>query len=302
MEATASGARAGTSRPEWAGWFLLGLGVVSASFAAILIRYASGAEPLAISFWRCAVGSVVLLPFARWKTRGLHRSNLAYSVAAGVFLALHFAAWITSVTLTSVAASVLLVSTSPVFVALAARGLYRERLGRLGWIGIALTLAGAGLIGGGDLTGSSATGNFLALAGGAAAAGYLLAGAGARRDLGIVEYAVVAYAVAGVALLGVCLAAEVDLSGYPAATWWALAGLIAGPQLLGHTVINLVLKDIDATTISVAIMAEPVIATTVAFALFSETPSALVYPGGLLILAGIYIVSSVRKRPPELLE
>lgn len=297
MDAAAPSTRAQTSRPEWAAWLLLGLGVISASLAAILIRYASGAEPLAISFWRCAVGAVVLLPFARWRTRGLHRSNLKYSVMAGAFLALHFATWITSVTLTSVAASVLLVSTTPVFVALASWWLSRERLRGMGWFGIGLTLVGVGLIGGGDLTGSSATGNMLALAGGAAAGGYLLAGAGARRDLGIIEYAVVAYAVAAVLVLGVCLVADVELGGYPAVTWWSLAGLIAGPQLLGHTVINFVLVDIDATTVSVTIMAEPIIATLMAFVLFAETPSALVFPGGVLILAGIYLVTSVRNQP-----
>lgn len=284
-----------TTRPQAPAlsWALLALGVAAASVSAILIRYASDAGALALSFWRCALGAAVLVPFARW--RGLGRAQLGPAVVAGVFLALHFATWISSVNLTTVALSVLLVSTTPVFAAGAAHVLFGERIGRRGWSGIALALGGTALVAGVDLGGSSLTGNLLALAGGAAAAGYVMAGAAARRALGIVEYAVVAYGVAALLLLPVCLAGGVALGGYGATTWLALAGIIAGPQLLGHTVINLVLKDIDATTVSVTIMAEPVIATALAFVLFDELPGLLIYPGGAAILAGIYLVSTVPK-------
>lgn len=274
-------------------WALLALGVIAASVSAILIRYAEDAGALAISFWRCALGAALLAPFARW--RGLERAQLGPAVLAGSFLAVHFATWISSVNLTTVALSVLLVSTTPVFAAGAAHVLFGERIGRRGWSGIALALGGTALVAGVDLGGSSLTGNLLALAGGAAAAGYVMAGAAARRTLGIVEYAVVAYGVAALLLAPVCLLAGVELGGYGGATWMALAGIIVGPQLLGHTVINLVLKDIDATTVSVTIMAEPVIATVLAFVLFDEVPGLLIYPGGAAILAGIYLVSTVPK-------
>jgi drug/metabolite transporter (DMT)-like permease len=129
-----------------------------------------------------------------------------------------------------------------------------------------------------------------------------MAGQVARRTQGILEYAVVTYAISGVLLLIVCLARGVALSGYPAGTWWAIAGLVVGPQLLGHTVINLVLSDIDATTVSVSIMAEPVIATALAWILFDEVPSWLLYPGGVAILAGIYMVSVARREPVVIVE
>ena len=82
------------------------------------------------------------------------------------------------------------------------------------------------------------------------------------------------------------------------ATWWAIVALIVGPQLLGHTIINLVLKDIDATAISVTIMLEPVVATLLAFVLFAETPSALFYPGAVAILTGIFMTSLVTRPQP----
>jgi drug/metabolite transporter (DMT)-like permease len=284
-------------RARWLPWAILAVGVGAASISAILVRYADGADPLAMAFWRCAAGAGALLPFA---TRGLRRGGrdaLRAPVVAGIFLALHFATWMTSVNLTTVAASVLLVSTTPVFVAVAALLLYKERLPTVAWAGILLATGGAAAVGGGSLGGSSLDGNLLAVAGAATAGGYVLAGQVARRTQGILEYAVVTYAVAGVLLLAVCLVRGIALTGYPAGTWWAIAGLVVGPQLLGHTLINMVLSDIDATTVSVTIMAEPVIATALAVVLFDEVPSWLLYPGGAAILAGIYMVSTSRREP-----
>jgi len=288
------------SRPVWASWSLLALGVVAASVSAILVRYAEGAEALAISFWRCVLGALLLAPFARSGLRDMKRPAFTMPVIAGAFLAVHFATWIRSLELTTVASSVLLVSTTPIFVALIAWFAFKDRLPAVGWTGIVIALGGTAVVAGVDLGGTSFAGNLLALAGGAMAAGYVLAGGVARRTLGILEYAVVTYAAAAVLLLVVCLAAGVDLIGYPSITWWALAGIVVGPQLLGHTVINLVLKDIDATTVSAVIMAEPVFAITLAFVLFDEVPSMLVYPGGAAILAGIYLVSTTARRPGQI--
>jgi drug/metabolite transporter (DMT)-like permease len=275
-------------------WGLLFVGVASASLAAILVRYATGAEPLAIAFWRCAAGAALLLPFAFRAARTARptAAELRLCAAAGVFLALHFATWITSLRLTTVAASVLLVSTTPVFVALAGRLLWDERLSPAGVLGISLTVVGSALVAGGDLDDSSLLGNAFALAGGASIAGYVLAGRRARRTMGIVLYAVVTYACAALLLGATSLALGIPLGGYPQGTWLALAGIVVGPQLLGHTVINFVLRDIDATSVSVVVMAEPPIASALAFLLFGEVPPALALPGGVLLLVGIYLTTT----------
>lgn len=219
---------------------------------------------------------------------------------AGAFLALHFATWISSIRLTSIASSVLLVSTTPVFVAVAAWLLQQERFPASTWTGIAIALGGTALIGGGDLGGSSLWGDLLAVAGAAAAGGYFMAGQKARRDLGILEYASITYAAAALLLLVACAIARVPLIGYSPKAWWALAGIVVGPQLLGHTFINFALKEIDPTTVSVTVMAEPVLATLLAFLLLSEVPSVLVLPGGAAVLFGIYLVT--RAEPAPILE
>ena len=282
-----------TAAPEaWKTWSLLALGVGVASASGILIRYAADAGPLAVSFWRCAAGAAALLPFAVRELRRMPPKAFLMPALAGVFLALHFATWITSLEFTTIAASVLLVSLTPIFTAAAGRAFFGERIGGSGWGGIALALAGTVLIVGTDVSGSNGLGNFLALAGGAMAAGYVMAGRAARATLGILPYAVVTYTVAGVLLLPPTLIDDQSLVGYDGGTWLALAAVVVGPQLLGHTVINLVLKDLDATTVSVSIMAEPVIASVLAFFLFSETPTALIYPGGAAILVGIFLAST----------
>ena len=288
--------RSGPARAGWKSWSILAVGVVSVSVSAILIRYAREAEPLAISMWRCTAGALALLPFARFGATST--LDLKMPVIAGIFLAVHFATWITSLELTSVAASVLLVSTTPIFVAGAAALFFKERLSGAGWLGVALSFAGAGIIAAGQGGGeSSMGGNLLALAGGATAGGYLLAGRVSRRDLGINEFAVLTYGTAAICLLPACLLGQVPLWGYDGQTWLAIAGMVIGPQLLGHTLINLVLDDLDTTTVSMTIMVEPIIATILAFSLFQETPSGLIYPGGVAILIGIYLVTRVRAQP-----
>ena len=288
-----------SARASWVPWLLLVIGVVSASVSAIFIVYAQEAEPMAISFWRCAAGAAVLAPFAVPGIRRMSPRSFMLPAVAGLFLAAHFATWITSLELTTVTASVLLVCSSPAFVALLAWWVLGERLRGLAWLGVVLTVVGAGLVAGGDLSGARLEGNLLAIAGAITVGVYMLAGQVSRRDLGILEYSVITYGVAATILLAICILVGAPLSGYQEQTWWALLGLLVGPQLLGHTVVNYVLKDIGATTVAVAIMAEPLIAAILAYLLFGEVPTLLIYPGAAAILAGIYIVST-RGRSPDI--
>lgn len=245
---------------------------------------------------------MVLAPFAVPGLRRMTAHQLVIPALAGVSLAAHFGTWIPSVNLTSIASSVLLVSTTPVFVAIVARIVLNDRLGRKGWFGIGLALAGVALIAGLDFEGSTLEGNILALLGGMTVAGYVIGGQRARQSLGILEYATVTYLSAALVLLPICLIGGVELTGYADTTWLAIAGLIVGPQLLGHTLINFSLRAIDATSVSVTVMSEPVIAIFLAFVFFGEVPSALAYPGGIAILVGIYLVSVVRRVPAVIVE
>lgn len=273
---------------------LLALGVVVVSFAAPLIRLAD-APPLAVAMYRNLFATAVLLPLAlgrhRGELRALTRSDLVPLAGAGVLLAVHFATWVPSVTLTTVAASTVLVSTQPLWSAALARVFLAERLRRAVAIGIGIAFAGAILISGFDFTLSARafTGDMLALAGAAAVAGHRIVALGPRRRLSILPFVAVMYGVCALVLLIVVLVSGTRVSGFEAQTWLWMALLALGPQVIGHTLFNLLLRDVDVTVLAVAIMGEAVGATLLALALFGEIPSGGAIAGAVLLLAGIFV-------------
>lgn len=281
------------------------LGVLAVSTSAILIRVAD-AHALALSFWRCALGTLALAPFAlraHARRPRLDRAQRRQVAASGVVLALHFALFISALDHTTVASATVLVAMSPLFVGLGAAAFLGEPPSRRAWLGILLATAGAAVVGVAD-TGQGVAprpllGDLLAFGGAAAAAGYLLIGRAARRRLPLTAYATAVYGVAALVLLPVCLVAGVDLWGYPTGTWFAIAGLVVGPQLLGHTVFNTVLSTVTATVVAVAVLAEPVGATLFAALLLDELPAAGFWGGAPLVLLGVYLAATRRRLPPQ---
>jgi drug/metabolite transporter (DMT)-like permease len=285
------------SRTSTTMWMVVGVTAISTS--PILIRVAA-LPALALAFWRCLAGAAVLAPFVpRRPTDGLTRRDLLQRAAAGVFLAAHFALWNASLGLTSVGAATTLVSMAPLFVGLGSVFL-GEPPGRLAWAGIALATLGAVVIGAGDAAGFGAgsplAGDVLAFAGALAMAAYLLLGRVARRRLPVSTYAASVYGVAAAVLLPACLLTSSDLGGYRAASWLALAGVVVGPQLLGHTVFNGLLGAVSASVVAVVMLLEPVIATALAWWLFSELPGPLFWAGAPMVLAGVWLATTGSRR------
>jgi drug/metabolite transporter (DMT)-like permease len=280
----------------WVRVVALVVGVVAVSVAAVLVRVAA-APALALAWWRSAMAAVVLAPFAvrvRVVPSGRERRLL---VVSGLLLGAHFALWFASLGMTTVAASSVLVCMSPVVVGAGSSLVLREPPNRMTWVGMWLSVVGAVVIVAGDLGGTSARallGDVLALAAAFAVAGYLLLGRYARRTLPVSVYATWTYGSAALALLVVSLATGTNLGvgavpGYSTATWLAIAGLVAGPQLLGHTVFNLMMARVSATVVAIVIIAEPVGATVLAALLLSEAPSGSFYAGAPLVLAGVLL-------------
>ena len=276
--------------------------MVAISTSPILVRVAA-LPALALAFWRCLAGAVLLAPFAlRGRVEALERREVLRLVAAGMFLAVHFALWNASLALTTVAASTTLVSCAPLFVGLGAR-FVGETTSRRVWLAIALATAGAMLIALGDATGGSPgrgsaalLGDAMAFTGAAAMAAYLLLGRVARRRLPVSTYAASVYGVAAAVLLPACLLTGADLGGYPARSWLALAAVVAGPQLLGHTVFNGLLATVSASVVAVAILTEPVGATALAWLLFDELPAATFWVGAPMVLVGVWLATTGSRR------
>ena len=295
------------SQARWLPYATLAGGVAVVSVASILIRYAhlEGAASLTIAALRMSFAALLLAPFtcrqARRELTTLSRSNLLLVGAAGLVLAAHFAAWITSLEYTSVASSAVLVTTNPVWVGLLSWLVLRERPGLGVLAGIVLGLCGSALVLVGeqgmaaDPQRAPLLGNTLALGGAIAVSVYLLIGRRLRARVSLWTYVSLVYATAAVALLLAALLAGASLWPTPVACGLILL-LAAGPQLLGHTAFNHAVRHLPAPLVAVAILGEPIGAAVLAWLLFGEAVNALQLAGFSLLLAGIVLAAVTESR------
>ncbi len=281
---------------------ILSVGVVAISFGAIFVRLAE-APSLVTAAYRVGLASLLLAPAACWQSRGelrgLSRRDIALSFVAGFFLALHFATWIASLDYTSVANSVVLVNTNPIWVALLGPLLTNERIRRRTLGGILLSVTGALIIGGGDFAtgGGALYGDALALAGSICAALYLLIGRNLRARVSLLTYIFLCYGSAAVFLWGGVLGRQLAFTGFSATTWAAFAGMAVFSQLVGHSSYNWALKWLRTSTVAVSLLGEPIGASILAWIIFGEALTLTKIVGGGLILAAIYLVAREEARP-----
>jgi drug/metabolite transporter (DMT)-like permease len=287
-------------------FLVLAGGVAVVSTASILIRYAQaeGASSLAIAAGRLGLAAAVLAPVSLPRLRrefpALTARHLLLCSASGLLLAIHFWAWIASLEYTSVASSTALVTTNPLWVALASAWFLRERPGGTMLAGIALTVAGSAAIFGSDASsaraaGAPVLGNTLALVGAIAASGYLLIGRALRSAVSLTSYVWMAYTSAAIVLWLTLLVRDGDAASTPLAAWWFIAALALGPQLLGHTALNWALRRLSATFVAVSILGEPVGSAFLAWLLLGERFAALQLAGFLLLLCGIFVAARGEK-------
>ena len=275
--------------------FLLVVGVAAISSAAVLIREAA-APALVIAASRMLIAAMVLLPFAVKRipesVKRLTTADIGLIVIAGISLALHFWLWITSLSYTSIASSVVLVTSHPAMVAVLSFVLWREHLNRIAIIGILVAFTGLLVINfGGFSPGSSVfKGNLMALGAAGAMAVYLLVGRHIRERVDVLSYLSMVYTVAAILLLAAAVITGESFLGYSAKTYWMLALLGLVPQLTGHTSLNLAVRRLPATLVSVAILGEPVGATLLGWGVLGEVPGAKEIAGGLIIICGILMV------------
>jgi len=284
----------------------VGVAVLAASTSAILIRLSEAPESV-MAFYRVTFTILLLLPLARGASAelgGVARRDALAAVGAGLALSAHFGTWFVSVDLTTVAASVTLVQTQPLFVAAGATLLLGERVTTktvggilVAMVGVA-TMSAEGLLG---MTAASAplVGNGLALAGAVAAAAYVLAGRSIRQRVSVVPYVLVVYAVAAAGLLAVALAQGAPLLGYPPREWVLFLGMAVGPGILGHTLINWALEYVESSVVSVSLVGEPVGSALLAAVVLAEIPGALTVAGGAVVIAGIVVTARSRPGPAE---
>jgi drug/metabolite transporter (DMT)-like permease len=276
-------------------YLTLSLAVLLVSFGAILVRLAA-APPLAVSFFRVALASLLLSPFAAGEMRRswpiLTPRRRLVLFGAGGALALHFATWIASLSYTSIASSVLLVNTAPLFAVALSRLFLRERVTGAVLVAIPLAFAGAALIALSDWTGSPGTllGNLLAVVGAVAVAVYQVVGRGLRDALPLNAYILGVWATAALVLALLALAFGVPLAGFERRTWLAFVALAVVPTIGGHGLVNKSLRALPAPTVGLFLLGEPVGASLLAWLVFREVPGAGTFAGGATVLAALALV------------
>jgi drug/metabolite transporter (DMT)-like permease len=275
----------------------MAVGVLSISLSSVLVRLAD-APALSTAFYRNAFAAAILVPIALVRDRrafaGLTRRRWTLAVAAGVVLAAHFSTWIPSLDYISIAASTVIVTTQPVWVAIGERVLGRP-VGRGVVLGIALSLTGALVIFWRDLGTTNLTGDVLALLGAWFGAAYLLTGRTVRQEVPLLTYVGIAYTVAAICLAGVVAVAGQPFTGFDARVWLLFVAMAIVPQIGGHTVFNYLLSKVRPSAIAITITLEPVGASLLALLLFQEVPPWTAVVGGALILAGVVV--TIRAQP-----
>ena len=282
-------------------YIILFVGVLSVSFAAIFVRLAE-APPLVVATCRMTIAAAVLVPVAlarsRMNLKNMALRDLLWLLLSGFFLALHFGLWITSLDYTSIASSVVLVTSHPAFVAVVSYFVWGEKLGRLSIAGIAVALAGVVVINYGGFTFSSQAilGDWLALAAGFSMGAYLIIGGRLRERIDILSYLSVIYTFSAVILLVVTLLSGYSFFGYSPVTYIMILLLALVPQLIGHTCLNLAVRLLPVIMVSVAILGEPVGATLLGYFILGEVPTLNEIGGGILVLGGIFVVMQWSQR------
>jgi drug/metabolite transporter (DMT)-like permease len=286
--------------PPFNPYLALVIGTMAVSTGAIFARLAD-APALVIAAYRVGIASLLLAPVTWWKARDeivkLSKRDLILAVLSGFFLALHFATWISSLDYTSVANSVVLVNTNPLWVGLLTPLIARE-IKRAALISIVISVIGGAIIGYGDFAtgGKALLGDGLALAGSLCAAVYLLLGRTLRRKLSLLPYIFICYGSAAVILWIIVLSLGLPITGFSTGTVAAFWGMALIAQIIGHSTYNWALKWLSAGLIAISLLGEPIGSTILAYILFDEGLTVYKFVGGGIILSAIYIAASSESR------
>ncbi len=274
--------------------------MLAVSTGAIFARLAD-APPLVVAAYRVGLAALILGPFAWWRyrpeLRALTWPDIKLSIIAGLFLAMHFATWISSLSYTSVANSVVLVNTNPLWVGILTPLITKERIRSAMLLSIALSAVGGAIIGYGDwaVGGDAILGDGLALAGSLCAALYILLGRTLRLRLSLIPYITVCYGSAAIILWILVLILQLPITGFSTETWASFLAMALISQLIGHTSYNWALRWFSAGMIAVSLLGEPIGSTILAYFLFDEGLTWFKWIGGFFILAAIYMAAASEK-------
>ena len=282
---------------------MLFISIISVSISAIII-VTIDAPPLSIAFYRMLFTTLIILTLIILnkkyilELKKISKKTFLSMIIIGLILAVHFALWITSLKLTSIARSVILVSVHPIIVGPVSHYFFKEKLSIINLIGILLSIFGVIILVYGNygflsLTIDSIEGNILAFLGGIAAGLYILGGRKTRKKISIIPYVFIVYSSSTIALFIICIIFNSQLYNLNIIDYQLILLMAIVSGIFGHTVYNWVLKYIRTSIVSVALLGEPLASTVFAIIIpwINQVPSIYTIFGGVIILSGIYMTT-----------
>lgn len=278
------------------------VGIIAISFSSIFVRWSS-ADVAVIAMYRLFLTNLLMLPFV-WKYRHemmrLNFRQWGLLLASGVMLALHFLLWMGSLRLTSVASSTVILALEPILILAGSVWLFKAKINRMMIIGMGIALLGSIAIGAGDfqLAGTALQGDVLSLLGTIAVAIHMLLGQFLRSGLSAFSYNFWVFFVAACTLAVYNLAMGHPFGGYAASEWGIFLLLAIVPTIFGHYLFNWLLQYMNATTVSMGVLGEPVFSSLLAWMLLGESLSAMQMIAGVVIIFGVWIFIRYGKTKP----
>lgn len=279
------------------------IGIVAVSVSALFVKFAEGAPAAIIAFYRLFIAVLIMSPIVFFKYKNelssVSKRNWLISALAGIFLAAHFILWFESLNFTSVASSVVFVSTQPLFAFLGTYFLFQERFSYGSIISMVIALFGSLIIGYGDIqiSGSALFGDILAVLGAIAITGYFLIGQSVRKSLSLTSYTFIVYGMAAVTLLIYNIVLKNSFVGYTPVQWSMFLALAIIPTFFGHSLFNWSLRWLSTTTVAMAGLFEPIGAAILAYFFLNEAITWSQFLGGTIVIFGLYLfnVSTSKK-------
>lgn len=280
------------------------IGVLAVSTSAVLVKLAGSAPASIIANYRllfaCLIMSPIILIYYRSELKQIQKRDWIFAIFSGIFLAFHFILWFESLNLTSVASSVVLVSLQPIFAFIGTYIFFKERFTPGAVISMVIALFGSVLISWSDfqISGLALFGDILALLGAIMVTSYFLIGQNIRRRLSLMTYTFLVYGISSITLIIYNVSLGYSFVGYPTSYWWIFLALAIVPTFLGHTMFNWALKWLSTSTISMAIVFEPIGASILAFFILGEKVTWSQFLGGTIVMFGLFlfIMSTAKKR------
>ncbi len=283
-------------------YLILFIGVLALSTSAIFVKLSSAPAPI-VATYRMMFSTMLLLPALLFNKDITHelinlsKKQLLLGAISGAFLAFHYVLWFESLHYTSMASSTIFVTLQPLFSFAGGYFFFKERLKLFAIGGGILAIVGSFIIGLADFNigGPALFGDILALIAAGAITIYFLIGQELRKVLSLIPYVLIAYSSSTLFLLVYSLTLGYSLTGYPSSDWLCFLGLAFVSTILGQTIFNWLIKWMNASTISMSILGEPVGTCMLAYFIFGNVITVQQFVGSLIILFGIFLFLKYNK-------